>query len=195
MDGTGRETITERQIQNALYHYLFPQFEIIYPNMDTITCYEADILGITRAGYAYEYEIKISLSDFRADLKKREKHATLAGRVRKIDYPYPWGKGKDYYVMDDAPDDPHHALRYQCFPERRPKQFWYVVCGFSVPDGGLPAYAGLIQYDGHRFQVINDAPNLPASKVPQERIVHASSNMLYRYWQLRLRERLQGMEG
>jgi hypothetical protein len=185
------DNATERQIQNALYYYLVNSFEIIFPNMDIVTSYEADILGITRAGYAYEYEIKTSLSDFRADRKKREKHATLAGTIRRIEYPpAPWVRGPDYYVMADAPDDPREALRYQCFPDRRPKQFWYVLCGFSVPNGELPEYAGLMTYDvdKNRFFVIKAAPNLPALKVSQERMKRALRNMLYRYWQLRLKD-------
>lgn len=35
-------------------------------------CYEADFLYITNNNYLYEVEVKISISDFRADQKKRE---------------------------------------------------------------------------------------------------------------------------
>lgn len=39
--------------------------------------WESDYLARTRAGYWYEVEIKISLSDFKNDFKKKEKHETL----------------------------------------------------------------------------------------------------------------------
>jgi hypothetical protein len=62
--------VTEKTVQDALYYYLRNgNSSTIFPNMDTITGYEADILAVTRAGYAYEYEIKLSLADFRADMK------------------------------------------------------------------------------------------------------------------------------
>lgn len=37
-------------------------------------CYEADFLYITKGDYLYEVEIKISISDFRADQKKDKYH-------------------------------------------------------------------------------------------------------------------------
>ena len=36
--------------------------------------HECDIIKVTLSGYATEYEIKVSKSDFRADLKKKHKH-------------------------------------------------------------------------------------------------------------------------
>ena len=36
--------------------------------------HECDVLKVTMAGYATEYEIKVSRSDFKADLKKKHKH-------------------------------------------------------------------------------------------------------------------------
>ena len=188
---------TEKTIQDALFRYLRSgNTSLIFPNMDTITMYEADILAITRAGYAYEYEIKISLADFRADLKKRCKHASLSGSVKKIPYPYSWGKEREVYVLSDAPEDPYQAMRNgTCYPENRPKQFWYVIHGFSVPDGELPVYSGLMQYDkpdiGYpQFKIIHPAPNLPAKKVDDCLIRQATGNMLFRYWSLRLKEEL-----
>lgn len=37
-------------------------------------CYEADFLYITNSNYLYEVEVKISISDFRADQKKNKYH-------------------------------------------------------------------------------------------------------------------------
>lgn len=42
--------------------------------------WECDLLGVTRAGYVYEWEIKLDRTDFRREFeKKREKHAVLSG--------------------------------------------------------------------------------------------------------------------
>jgi len=184
--------ITETIIQNALYRHLrFDRgFVLIYPNMTTITNYEADMIAVSKAGYAYEWEIKVSLSDFRADLKKREKHASLSGAVRKIQSPYAYYKNTEIHVRADAPENPFDATRYQCFPDCRPKEFWYLIHGFDIPDGELPAYAGLMKFvekdRGRRvFEIITPAPKLETQKVDEKKIVRATSNMLYRYWELR----------
>jgi hypothetical protein len=185
--------ITEKAIQDALYRHLRVSFTTVFPNMDTITNYEADVLAVSRAGYAYEYEIKISLADFRADMKKVCKHASLSGKVKKIPYPYDWNP-HDIYVLSDAPEDPFQAMRNgTCYPEKRPKQFWYVIHGFDVPDAELPTYAGLMKYAVPEvglpwFETIKQAPNLPAKKVDKDLLHHATANMLFRYWSLRLRE-------
>jgi len=44
------------------------------PNIDNIYG-EMDVLRLTRNGYTYEYEIKLTLADFKADFKKQRKHA------------------------------------------------------------------------------------------------------------------------
>jgi len=42
----------------------------VFPNI-YLGGFECDILEITKSGYSYEYEVKISVSDFKADSKKR----------------------------------------------------------------------------------------------------------------------------
>ncbi len=41
---------------------------------------ECDIITLTNANLIYEYEVKISRSDFKADFKKRFKHEKLSGK-------------------------------------------------------------------------------------------------------------------
>lgn len=189
------DRITEKTIQNNLYRQLRPSFTHVFPNMAEITMYEADLIAVSRAGYAYEYEIKLTLSDFRADQKKREKHASLCGATREMAYPYAWGDKRIIHVMADAPEDPYKAMRFQCYPHLRPKEFWYVTHGFEIPEQEIPEYAGLMRYRPNRlgylrFEVIKQAPKLKAVKVDEKRIIHATNNMLYRYWELRLKEEL-----
>lgn len=158
--------------------------------------YEADILAVSRAGYAYEYEIKISQADFRADLKKKCKHASLSGQVKKIPYPYSWGKEREIYVLADAPADPFQAMRGgTCYPENRPKEFWYVIYGFSISESEIPSHAGLMEYivpdiGWPVFRVVKKAPKLEAKKVDTSLLARAMSNMLFRYWNMRMKEDL-----
>lgn len=184
--------ITEQTIQDALYRYLGRNYTIL-PNTDIITGYEADMLAISRSLYATEFEIKLSLSDFRADLKKRAKHASLSGKVKKVPNPYSWGQEeKEIEVPEDIQEHGIRFWKYRCYCHLRPKQFWYVIHGFDVPINELPDYAGLMRYTGQKvypiFETIKQAPILKAQKVDQTRITHAIGNMLYRYWDMRLRE-------
>ena len=146
--------VTEKTVQNALYRYLqrsgvWP----IFPNMDCLTGYEADILTITRSGYAHEYEIKLSLSDFKAYQKKRHKHASLKDEFRTIPHPFHNPAFPDRHpatvnvLHDSTRTDGWGKLADQVYPERKPKRFWYVVHGFIVPPSEIPSYAGLLRYN------------------------------------------------
>lgn len=190
--------VTERTVQDALYHWLrLSAVWPILPNVDCITGYECDLLTITKAGFAHEYEIKLSLADFRADRKKVHKHASLSGRTKQIRHPYykPPPAHSLYpetiHVLQDADEsDPELIWRGWCRPERRPKRFWYVVHGFAPPLAEVPEYAGLMTYhpDQHAsraFTVERQAPDLPSQKVADKHLVHATNNMLFRYWQIR----------
>ena len=62
--------LDEAKIQHALFSYLIRKGrDYIIPNIYNGGA-EADILTTTKAGYLQEYEIKISLSDFKNDFAK-----------------------------------------------------------------------------------------------------------------------------
>lgn len=178
---------TETTVQNALYRWLRASNRWpILPNVDCITGYEADMLTVTNAGYVYEYEIKLSLSDYRADLKKVQKHASLSGRFKTV--PYPLHRFADApetinVISDCSETNPYKIYSARCHPEWRPKQFWYVICGFDVDQ--IPEYAGLMKYADRRFETIKKAPNLEAKPANPSSVNHALNNMLFRYWNLR----------
>lgn len=187
--------VSERVVQDALFRFLrASNVWPILPNVDCITGYECDLLAVTKAGFAHEYEIKVSLADFRADRRKVHKHASLAGRTKQIRHPYylPPPAHSRYpetmHVLQDADEsDAVLAWRGRCYPERRPKRFWYVVHGFTVPLAEVPEYAGLMTYHPDRhacqaFSVERQAPDLPSQKVLDKYLIHATNNMLYRYW-------------
>ena len=55
--------------------YLNVRVNLIVPNVSWgLLDYEADIVSLTKAGYATEVEIKVSKSDLRADFKKLIQH-------------------------------------------------------------------------------------------------------------------------
>lgn len=73
--------LDEQRIQEALFGYLYGKGnEIVLPNISwSYLRWEADTIGVTKAGYLYEYEIKISYSDFLNDFKKRKHHSLKRG--------------------------------------------------------------------------------------------------------------------
>ena len=73
------------QLINGIIASRYPQ-SIVMPNCIPNNWWECDVLEIMKSGFWYEYEIKVSRSDFRADAKKAKffgnKHELLAGNKR-----------------------------------------------------------------------------------------------------------------
>lgn len=79
--------------------------------------WESDYLALTKSGYLYEGEVKISKSDFKADFKKEEKHMILEGKT-----------------VEKTPEK----------PVLRPHYFFYAVPEGLVTKEEVPEYAGLV---------------------------------------------------
>jgi hypothetical protein len=61
--------VSARDIQRKLCYYFDPFRNLVFENV-YLGAFELDYAVITPAGYLWEIEIKISISDWRADLKK-----------------------------------------------------------------------------------------------------------------------------
>ena len=62
---------------------MFPFWKwIVVPRTYQIVGHECDLLALTAAGYAHEIEIKVSLSDVKADLKKDHGHGDPDNRIK-----------------------------------------------------------------------------------------------------------------
>lgn len=103
--------------------------------------WEADLLSATRAWLVHEYEIKLSLSDYRADANKEWKHDVLKRKYKEN------------------------------YPLKSPNYFWYVVYGFDLTPQDVPTYAGLIEiawhggWGRHYVKVLKKAPRLHGDKL------------------------------
>lgn len=94
--------------------------------------WESDYLAITNSLYAYEVEVKISVSDFKSDFKnKTKKHKLLA--FRNI----PAGSSQN---------------------QLRPNYFYYGVPPGLITKEEVPPYAGLIYITGLEKAKINLGP-------------------------------------
>lgn len=64
-----------RQVEIAVSHYFNPRVTLMVPNVSWgFGIHECDLLCVTKSGYLYEVEIKVSKSDLRADAKKAHGH-------------------------------------------------------------------------------------------------------------------------
>lgn len=162
---------TEPIIQEAIYRETHDRSLIVIPNYTPAGWFECDIFQVTRARYPVEYEIKTNLSDLRREKKKRRKHLALPGKI--------------------------------VFTHQRPRRFWYVVPEeiAARAKGEIPEYAGLMvasqtdldlrhkKMPGGKCRITlrckKQAPNLPAEKIPEGRLLKIYQAFYYRYWHLR----------
>lgn len=114
---------------------------------------QADLVFISKAGYATEIEIKVSLADWNADQKKHH---------WKIDRPH---VSRFFYAIPETLENK--------IPDWIPAHVGIIVV-FERPDS--PYY----RYDGIR--IVRDAKRMKALKIPDARIQTMFRNCYYRYW-------------
>jgi len=119
----------------------------ILPNYTPQNWWENDVFQITKAGYWVEYEVKRSISDYRADFKKMEsfagydagtgyensKHEILKSRVSEL-------------TFDPHINHPHFAGKYTR-TIRTPNRFYFCVPIELMDKIEPPEYAGMIVYE------------------------------------------------
>lgn len=109
---------------------------------------ECDVMAVSKADYIYEYEIKISKSDFKADFKK-EKHKLIMEK-KFVNESKTWR-----------------------IPFYAPNYFYFVVPENLVTLDEIPEYAGLIYLKKNEreieyFEIIKKAPLLHKTKATTE---------------------------
>jgi len=76
--------MTTKDIQLSVQKWLYDcSHEYQACNYGKTGYYEADILGVTLSRLVTEIEVKISLSDFKADFKKVSKHLRLSNPLQQ----------------------------------------------------------------------------------------------------------------
>ena len=75
---------TSKEIEIVIADYFGIRQNLSVPNVGWgIGIYECDVLIVTKTGYAYEVEIKVSKSDLLRDFNKRHNHNDYQNRIRK----------------------------------------------------------------------------------------------------------------
>lgn len=175
----GKEEIkwTEDNIQKVLRYGFFSPSSIHYV-MENLSVYkwESDSLLVTKSGYAYEFEIKISVSDFKNDFKhKKTKHLFLEGKGMK------------------------DALGTEYDDRWRPNYFYYAVPEGLISPDEVPDYAGLVyihhldSWPHFRVDVIKVAPKLHKEKF-DTKLLNLTDKFYYNYrkWKETYEEGFEG---
>lgn len=161
--------MTAKDIQRALLWDRYRQ-SMVLPNYTPRKWWECDVFEITKAGYFREYEIKLSLSDFRADAAKAFTRFNWETRSHQ-----PIRKKHDDMAA-------HSPLG--------PTAFHFVCPADLIPIGDIPPWAGLI-YARQRvhsaspgnclLDIIKPAPRLHNGKPDPKILQHARSICYWRY--------------
>ena len=138
-------------------HYVFPNTYIGH--------YECDILEITKAGYAYEYEVKTSRSDFKSD----------ANKIWKSRYHNTIISIKSDLIKQG----------------KRVNHFYYVCPANLIRVNEIPEYAGLIYVKTYEhsacvdYRIIKNAPKLSKEKLGGKLLDKCFKSTYYRFHKLR----------
>ena len=141
--------------------------------------WESDYLAISKAGYVYECEIKISHSDFLNEAAhKQEKMRLLGGEDMTV---------AKYHSYDK------YGIECGKEPMQKPNYFWYVCPEGIISEAECPKFAGLMYItDSGCFRCIKAAPCLHKTKYEtqidllrrdmQGKFYYAMWNWIRRYW-------------
>lgn len=172
------KTLTEQKIQRILGGFIAsPKYSV---DGLFVFRWESDKLMWTKAGYIYEFEIKISRADYKNDFKhKAEKHLLLSSKMPKesetlqLDLFDNLLKRQRKHYPNITKEQLH------TYPEntKLPNYFYYAVPEGMLEPDEVPPYAGLIYittYKGnfedepdkwhHDFRIIRTAPQLHKTK-------------------------------
>ena len=148
-----RNNSESKNIESALAMYLYEkQHSPITSHFTGSGLGECDMISISKSDYIYEYEVKISRSDFKADFKK-EKHKLMLEGKSAID-----NIEKTFYYT--------------------PNYFNFVVPTGLISIEEVPNYAGLIYMDDKlNFTIIKKAPLIHKIKATSSFIKQVSHNL------------------
>lgn len=163
---------------------------LVCPNYTPNGWWECDVFEMTKAGFFREYEIKLSLQDFRADRRKVSRHWN--GEIVDGKFQMNEERKHDFLARGDS---------------RGPVQFWFVAPRGIIPVEEVPEWAGLMECSYRtrwdpvkRMNVpteeiaiceIKKARRLHGTKADPKIKEHVNSIFYYRFQNLFLFKRLE----
>lgn len=139
---------SEELIQQQLrYSFLSPNSVKYFTENLNVYDWESDVLKITKSGYAYEFEIKISRPDFKNDFKhKKKKHLLLEIKENKVKMPNYF-----YYVVPEG-----------LITEDEVPEYAGLIYVHATVIGNSRVYC--------QFQEIKKAPRLHSNKIDENNL-------------------------
>jgi len=156
-----RSNVESKNIESSLVMHLYEKSHS--PITSHFTGYglsECDVISISKSDYIYEYEVKISRSDFKADFKK-QKHKLMTEKKSVVERMI---KENNTMVKDTWYINPNY--------------FYFVVPTNLVSIDEIPEYAGLIYVNELLgFEIIKKAPVIHKVKATHNFIRQLSHNL------------------
>lgn len=156
--------MNSKDITIALYWQLRGASQLLIPRFTPLKWWECDLWRLTPADFVDEYEIKTSVADFRADVKKNEERYELDPATRRY---APVVKATKHELLAGS--------------ERGPNRFWFVVPGEIADKIEVPPYAGLIVYGSRNTVLRKQAPKRHGRKWDGNKLA-VFSTFYHRYW-------------
>ena len=132
--------------QNAIYILAQRRYaaNLCVPRYTPRGWWECDLFEVTATGFFREYEVKLTVADFKADAKKVSQ--------RFLGYDEAGSGYKRQYA-----DERKHDFLVQA-SSRGPSRFWYVTPERLLKPEMLPSWAGLIELWTHTRRTVSGAP-------------------------------------
>lgn len=153
---------------HSLYRDKYNACRVIMPNVYVGNWNECDALLVLKSGYVHEVEMKVSVSDFKADFRK-------SNRYKKV---------KSEYGYTTAQENLKHDLL--AAGEGFPNRFSFLVPEDMIGVDDVPPYAGLYyfrRYKGEYGSIFEKkAPKLMhKNKISDNLLLHLTKKFVYRY--------------
>jgi len=173
--------LTERKIQDVLWHNLGQTSELFIPNYTPANWWECDVTRVMKSGYWEEYEIKLTPSDFRADARKSLNPHHIQRQLRI-------SSRADLRCKHD---------RLAEGGGKGPNRFWYVIPEAMKDKVVIPPWAGVLYITVDQRERIRiespvtakaegrGAPLLHRDKIDPDVVKHARGVFYWRFWNLR----------
>lgn len=155
--------MTAKEVTIRLFWQLRGNSQVMIPRYTPRDWWECDLWRLTKGDATEEYEVKLSVADFKADFKKSKR-----GRIT-----YRGG------LWDEAPGTMKHELL--ATSTAGPNRFFYVMPLEIAGLVEIPAYAGLWVFRGRYLYRDKKAPERHGGKceITSRQLLHT---MYHRYW-------------
>lgn len=150
------QSVSTESVMRGLLRYLrvHARSSIVFPNVFVgRNPWECDVIKVSSAYFWVEFEVKISMQDYRADFRKRQ----FRWRSDSL------SKHEAYSCSDPIEMRSPYTNRVGVIP--KPKQFYFVTPKGMLDGVDVPSHCGLIEFDEKNkrswgMDVVRVAPNL-----------------------------------